>query len=234
MILRRKSKKKQKRAEQAQQQALLATLQANVAAGQATAYMNGSRRASSVLSVPTMGHENDYDENSDCDLDGDMLAESHPSLLPGDMVQMQRNQKLLLDGLDYSNSGNMQAFPSQIATPPINPPQQPSPPSNGTQNASKEFFFRKANTQPTFTSLQPFTPTATPITEIPSSQLQLYQQSSTPQATRSRTSGHGGTLGRKPKEPKVALNPAKLELIKTAVSLGLGRGIDATNKMPLD
>ena len=241
MILRRKKKeKKARKLQEAQQQAFLASLQAGAATGQPIAFgsVSGSRRPPSAMSVPAVAYqerEYEYEENSGSDPDGEIM-ESHLSLTNVDISPQQQPQRIILDSQDYSPPSHVHTLPTQVMAPPMPPPQQTVASlttSNSLQNISREIPYRKAISQPAF-AIQPYIPTT--VAEVPTPHMQLQQQphvqqiQQIQQSPRSRTNGHG-TLAKKPKDCKV-LSPAKLELITAAVSLGLGRGVDATNKMP--
>ncbi len=254
MLLRKK--KKQKKAlqlQEAQHQAFLASLQLqnqNVTVQQPphqySQTMGGTRRPPSAMSVPAMTfHERDYDDEeisgSDQDLEMMDSLEVHRINNIGESSlnqQQQHSQRLILDHGQDRSSPSQPPYPIHHQS----SSQYPSLMSSlSMQNLSKEYAagYRKAPLpqqaplpQPAFVMQQPI---PAPATELPLQPAQSHTQPTqiVPQqihmSPRQRTNGNSTLKKSKDREP---LTPEKTELIITALSLGLGRGIDATDKMP--
>ena len=242
MLLRRK--KKQKKAQQlqeAQQQAFLASLQLqnqNVQQPPSHHYSHnpGIRRPPSAMSVPAMKfhepREYEEDEISGSDLDLEMMDSLEMQHNIGPELSLQQ-PRILHDVQDYSPPS--QSY-QQTMAPNIPSQQYPSlVESISMQNLSKDYGHRKALSQPAFLMQPPQTMSAT-TTEVPT-QPQITQQAQILQPIQMsprqmRTNGNGTLKRPKDREQLKKPTPEKTELITIALSLGLGRGIDATDKMP--
>ena len=103
---------------------------------------------------------------------------------------------------------------------------QLTPPAVPTTSALKD---SRSISQPSFVMQPPpMTPISAPTVDMPSSKEVSTMPTSTLQSPRTKLVN--GTLLRKQKPKQI--DAAKQELIDNAVSFGLGRGIDATNKTP--
>ena len=233
MILRRK-KNKQKKAQKLQeaQQAFLASMQVQegTAGGQVYIGDNGLRRLqnSAAMSVSTERID-EYDEvsGSDPDMDMDALSLALSEVHTASTGQQFYPRQHMLNGghelipQNYPTKGS----PTPIAT--ISP-QQLLPSGTFSTNAAQNqlhTLHKRVMSQPAFVSIP------TTVAEVPAT-TPIFTTQDYPQI-QPKMNGNSGTLKRK----KIAaaapvISPEKSELITAAMSLGLGRGIDATDKMP--
>lgn len=249
MILRRnKSKKKLKKAQQlqeAQQQAYLASLQQQ--------QQNGFP---STMSVPSLAT---YMERDETNIVEGSASGSDPDTEIFDSASLssqQQQQKMSPHTAVYEAPGRNNSPPSFTTSVPYSSSTLPvhlPPSAAGLQH---QFSFPVSSTivsnqtpPPTTTKdnnllrrgSHPVLPMTIPATvaEIPGVTMSLppaasfnAQQTILPsQSPNHMPQRNGGTLVRKTKEPK-KISPQKAELISNALSFGLGRGIDATDKKP--
>ena len=223
-----KRKKKERKALQAQveaQQAIIAALQGN-----SYAPTQGPKRTPSALSVPVMLHEDEFENfnQSGSDQDVDML----------DSVSLTGTTEYYQQKRIFEHEYSPQSFPVPTALPypPQQPQQQPQlqqqpqpqPPVVPITNPTRDFTMRRRMSQPIIA----------PVTSVPVMDMTYLREGTTvptsilqpPISPRRKMSNGSLTLPRKQKPKQIA--SAKQELIDNAVSFGLGRGIDATNKTP--
>ena len=222
---RKKKERKALRQQVETQQAVIAALQGNYVP------TLGMKRPPSAMSVPTMMHEDEFEnfDQSGSDPDVDMLESVS---LTGVTEQYQQKEHLEqhdppTQALLLTTASTLQPLPPVYVTAVPPTPPQPSPvPITTNINLLRDHSLRKGISQPVFISHSMVPTAVSPMdmsclkegTTVPSSILPLHPKSS------------NGTLPKKQK-PK-PIDPEKQELIDNAVSFGLGRGIDATNKAP--
>lgn len=251
MLLRRSKKKKQKKLLEAQQQA--AALQ--------QAAMTFPR-PTSTLSVPAIMQDGSYEfeqfSGSDdlemsesMSLTGEYTSYTHqPQQLPSTIAPpppipataiVQQSQSLPVAAVtceptpvtQYLMQQQTLPTPTQLIAP---PPSQPAITPTATNRPTipavyQEHSLRRGISQPLIANIPSPAPPimAASTVEYQIARMEQQQQPMVTMATTSstlpRSSAH-----KKSHVPKI--DPAKVDLIKTAVSFGLGRGIDATRKSP--
>ena len=214
-MLRRSKKKKEKKALQAKidaQQAKIAGLQGSYVHHPSTVSM------SEDIEIENL-------DQSGSELDGGDTFEESVSL-PG--TTEFNHQKLVNEGHYHTpiHSLPVSYIPATLT------PQTP-PSVTSTTSSFIPPSLRRGSSQPTF--FIPQTPTHTNSYSLPTMEMPILKEITTTVPTSilqpPRTKVSNGTLPRKQK-PKQIVDAAKQKLIDNAVSFGLGRGIDATNKTP--
>ena len=222
---RKKKERKALRQQVEAQQAVIAALQGNYVP------TLGMKRPPSAMSVPTMMHEDEFENfyQSGSDPDVDMLESVS---LTGVTEQYQQKEHFEqhdppIQALPLTTGSTLQPLPPVYVTAVPPAPPQPSPvPITTNINPLRDHSLRKGISQPVFFAHSMVPTAVSPMdmsclkegTTVPSSILPL------------RPKSNNVTLAKKQK-PK-PIDPEKQELIDNAVSFGLGRGIDATNKTP--
>ena len=223
---RKKKERKALRQQVETQQAVIAALQGNYVP------TLGMKRPPSAMSVPTMMHEDEFEnfDQSGSDPDVDMLESVS---LTGVTEQYQQKEHLEqhdppTQALLLTTASTLQPLPPVYVTAVPPTPPQPSPvPITTNINLLRDHSLRKGISQPVFIS-HSMVPTAV----SPMDMSCLKEGTTVPPSIilPPRPKASNGTLAKKQK-PK-PIDPEKQELIDNAVSFGLGRGIDATNKTP--
>ena len=233
MLLRRSRKKKQKKALEAQQAAMAA--------------MQGVPtypypRPPSAMSVPAMLHDQN-DEGEPLDQSGSDDMEMMESLsLTGEVGYTQQKTDIVSPQINPHQS---LPFTHQSTAPPLVPVfSQPAPIPATTSSSYKpppsDHLLKRIQSQPAQLAQMQMLPQPVPMantTTIPEYTITQPSIKETVPVTTYNSLPRGfksnnvsGSKRSYHSQPKI--DPAKAELIKTAVYLGLGRGIDATKKNP--
>lgn len=216
MLLRRSKKKKQKKALLEAQQA--AAMQGMMLSGGQPFYP----RPTSTLSVPAITQDGSYEVDQ---LSGgsDELDMMESMSLTGEYSSYTHQIPMTTaEPVPYFMPQQSLPTPTQL----IGPPPIPQPAVMTTSRpAIHEHSLRRGISQPTIANI------ATVAPPIMASTFEYPPIREQPVLTTVTTSGTIPRSGyKKTQVPKI--DPVKAELIKTSISLGLGRGIDATNKSP--
>ena len=223
---RKKRERKALRQQVEAQQSVIAALQGN--------YIPtlGMKRPQSAMSVPTMMHEDEFEnfDQSGSDPDVDMLESVS---LTGVTEQYQQKEHFeqhdpSTQALPLPTASTLQPLPPVYVTAvPLTPPQSSPVPITTNINPLRDHSLRRGISQQVFIA-QSMPPTAV----SPMDMSCLKEGNTVPPSIMlpPRPKSSNGTLVKKQK-PK-PIDPVKQELIDNAVSFGLGRGIDATNKTP--
>ena len=243
---RRKKKEKKALKLQEAQRAFLASMQ--VQEGNDEVHPTGSSNSQGIpprmplsarLSVSTEQID-EYEDNSGSDNSFDMETLETLSLSSDMHVLPQQyygNKMMMFNGtgqpLPYS-----QMFLSKQPAPITTIAHQPFSPASvtntpGIMHPQRDYSYRRGHSQPAFLSIP------TTVAEIPTIthsnnqiQQQIQQKHIQQQPPLMQKAHSNGTLKRIKEHKVIPLSPEKIKLIAAAVSLGLGRGIDATDKMP--
>ena len=248
LILRR-GKKKQKKAQQiqeAQQQAAyLASLnQLQQQQQQQQQQYGGGGHGGNGMNLAYNKKEDDFqDGSSGSDPDPEMPVLDSVSLTLSEPPYNFHSSTILHnDGLEHSpgpQSSHAHTLPPQSQLPNhVMPPKQfMTPVANTIQNTNsrdQRHSLQRGQSQPAFPASLPTT-----VAEIPMLSNMMNHQMQTPQQShqiRQKSNGYSA-LSISPKKTMIIkeskkIPAAKLQLITEATSLGLGRGIDATEKTP--
>ena len=208
---RKRKQKKELKKQLESQQAIIASLTANY---------EGIKPSTSSMSVPLMMHEDEL-ENLE---HGNYGSDEEVDFLDSVSLTEQYQPKTNLEEYDYLPT---QSLPVHITAVPLTPPQPSPVPITTNINPLRDHSLRRGISQPVFIS-HSMVPTAV----SPMDMSCLKEGTTVPPSIilPPRPKASNGTLAKKQK-PK-PIDPEKQELIDNAVSFGLGRGIDATNKTP--
>ena len=244
MLLRRKKKREQKKAAQKLQEAQQAFLAASMQVQEGTGSGNHVHNDNNTKRIPNMLYVStekiyEYEDNS---AGSDFDIETMETLSLTSDVQVLHNpqqhhgNRMMVNGHD--SSFYPQNFKQSAPVTTISQQQfLPSVVTTPIMHSTRDYSYRRGFSQPSFQSLS----IPTTVAEIPTAQNRVQQPVQQPiqqpfqqpiqQSPMLQKVHSNGTL-KKIKEQKIILSPEKCEQIMTAVSLGLGRGIDATDKMP--